>query len=220
MSDRRPPKLATWLVNTFSPGRHRGALAGDLFEEFRNGRSQGWFWRQTLLIIARRLGREACSAKSLFAGAILALPDCAFWILNRPPRHSGAWVFAACVLLILLVVVLPRVLRRPFADGWESACWFVAVLATLCILAWADTDSLAGRLWRDAGWWAMIVVSSTIAKGRARLRQPQKPGPPLERPPPRRCFCCFCRSSRSWRIFSYSVCCSGMSIRFMRVIWF
>ncbi len=43
-----PPPLATWILEHGIPGDYDEALAGDLLEEFRSGRSVGWFWRQVL----------------------------------------------------------------------------------------------------------------------------------------------------------------------------
>jgi hypothetical protein len=44
-----PPKLATWLLERFSP--ESGPLAGDLIEAFKHGRSSSWYWRQVLAAI-------------------------------------------------------------------------------------------------------------------------------------------------------------------------
>jgi hypothetical protein len=43
---RRPPRVADALLRYLAPGHE--ALAGDLIEQFREGRSAAWFWRQTL----------------------------------------------------------------------------------------------------------------------------------------------------------------------------
>jgi hypothetical protein len=48
MRRTEPPPLATWILEHGIPGSHDEALAGDLLEEFRSGRSDGWFWRQAL----------------------------------------------------------------------------------------------------------------------------------------------------------------------------
>jgi hypothetical protein len=48
MSWRRPPILATWLLQHLSDRYRRDELAGDLIEEYQLGRSYGWYWRQTL----------------------------------------------------------------------------------------------------------------------------------------------------------------------------
>ncbi len=105
MSERRPPRLATWLVKTFSPTRHHRALAGDLFEEFRNGRSRVWYWRQTVLIVLRRFGRQVCSSDYLLGSLVifggyflfLALLDYAFARLTRPP-DLNEWSRPPCSL--------------------------------------------------------------------------------------------------------------------------
>jgi len=46
-----PPKLATWLMEQFSPLLRNPPLAGDLVEGFKEGRSSGWYWRQVFWAI-------------------------------------------------------------------------------------------------------------------------------------------------------------------------
>ena len=41
-----PPRLATWALEHLAPGKQNEALAGDLLEDFRAGRSNRWYWRQ------------------------------------------------------------------------------------------------------------------------------------------------------------------------------
>jgi hypothetical protein len=48
MRRTEPPPPATWILEHGIPGEYDEALAGDLLEEFRSGRSDGWFWRQVL----------------------------------------------------------------------------------------------------------------------------------------------------------------------------
>jgi len=43
-----PPALANWMLDHLTPAGHEDALAGDLLEEFRAGRSAAWYWRQVL----------------------------------------------------------------------------------------------------------------------------------------------------------------------------
>jgi hypothetical protein len=47
--ERRPPVVATWVLTHLSARYQRDALIGDLHEEYLRGRSDGWYWRQTLL---------------------------------------------------------------------------------------------------------------------------------------------------------------------------
>jgi len=48
MSRFDPPRIPLWLLEHLTPPEREDALAGDLLEEFRNGRTNGWFWRQAL----------------------------------------------------------------------------------------------------------------------------------------------------------------------------
>ncbi len=53
MTDRNPPRLATWLIEKLGFSRRNPALIGDLLEEFHSGRSRTWYWRQTAIMIAK-----------------------------------------------------------------------------------------------------------------------------------------------------------------------
>jgi hypothetical protein len=47
----KPPALATWLLEHSKPGGKNEALAGDLLEQFSQGRSVGWYWREVSVAI-------------------------------------------------------------------------------------------------------------------------------------------------------------------------
>jgi hypothetical protein len=46
-----PPRLASWLLENIAVGEHCDALAGDLLEDFRYGRTSAWYWRQVIAAI-------------------------------------------------------------------------------------------------------------------------------------------------------------------------
>jgi len=46
MHRREPPQLATWMLGHLTSGERDEALAGDLLEQFRTGRSDHWYWGQ------------------------------------------------------------------------------------------------------------------------------------------------------------------------------
>jgi hypothetical protein len=48
IGQRRPPRLALWLLRHLCRGQHAEALTGDLVERLLEGATPGWFWRQTL----------------------------------------------------------------------------------------------------------------------------------------------------------------------------
>jgi hypothetical protein len=53
-----PPFLAAWMLEHWTPGGCNHALAGDLREEFRAGRSVLWYWSQVLSAIFIRGASE------------------------------------------------------------------------------------------------------------------------------------------------------------------
>lgn len=68
MRSSHPPKTATWLLKKF--GCNNEALAGDLIEEYRAGRSAAWYWRQVLTAIPVGLSKEVWGHKLLALRAI------------------------------------------------------------------------------------------------------------------------------------------------------
>lgn len=53
MARIEPPRLAAWLLDNLIPRAERDeALAGDLEEYYRAGRSDGWYWRQATAAVA------------------------------------------------------------------------------------------------------------------------------------------------------------------------
>jgi hypothetical protein len=58
MKSSQPPILATWLLYHVGLGELDDALLGDLFEDFRRGRSAGWYWRQVLAAILVSLAKQ------------------------------------------------------------------------------------------------------------------------------------------------------------------
>jgi hypothetical protein len=58
MKSRKPPALATWLVEHLNRGDRNKALAGDLLEQFSQGRSVAWYWHQALVAIVAGFVRD------------------------------------------------------------------------------------------------------------------------------------------------------------------
>jgi hypothetical protein len=77
MNRNEPPPVATWLLEHLTTADRNEALAGDLLEEFRAGRSSGWYWRQ--IINATAIGWT----RSIFEHR-LALLFAAIWSLLSP----------------------------------------------------------------------------------------------------------------------------------------
>ena len=91
MKSSQPPTFATWLLKHLCSGQYSDALAGDLIEEYRRGRSESWYWRQVLFAVVRhnRGGRNMTSNSkwrgqvALAAVAVLICSLFGNWIQYR-----------------------------------------------------------------------------------------------------------------------------------------
>jgi hypothetical protein len=77
MYRRKPPPLATWMLEHLASGARDEALTGDLLEEFRTGRSDGWYWQQTLFVCIVSWSRS-------FAARFPALVFAVMWSVLAP----------------------------------------------------------------------------------------------------------------------------------------
>jgi hypothetical protein len=80
MNRTEPPLLATWILEHLMPAECNEALAGDLMESFRAGRSTGWYWRQVFAATALKLVR------SLFRHRFVLI-FAAAWAMLSPAWH-------------------------------------------------------------------------------------------------------------------------------------
>jgi len=73
MKASHPPILATKLLGQLVSGPHGDALAGDLIEQYRQGRSAVWFWRQALLAIVVSFTKDRTLGGPAVLGSLLVL---------------------------------------------------------------------------------------------------------------------------------------------------
>jgi hypothetical protein len=66
-----PPSLATWLLEHLIRREDNEALAGDLSEEFAQGRSVTWYWHQVFVAILVALSKELRTRWVTFLFAII-----------------------------------------------------------------------------------------------------------------------------------------------------
>jgi hypothetical protein len=124
MSLRRPPVLAVSLLDRLGYTRQNPALAGDLLEEFRSGRSRAWYWRQTLIVMLKAPGRKKSVSllylKAILAGFVAWLPvSYALWRFHTLPQVHGIGGGIAAALLILLGQLVTLVLQEATVH-WRS----------------------------------------------------------------------------------------------------
>jgi hypothetical protein len=71
MTTRPPPAAAIWLLHHLGPRYRRDSLAGDLFEEYQQGRSRLWFWQQTFAAVVTGRVRRVLTEAATMAGVIV-----------------------------------------------------------------------------------------------------------------------------------------------------
>lgn len=165
----QPPIVASWLLENFAVGEHREALAGDLMEDFRYGRTVAWYWRQVLAAIC--IGRLS----QLRAGWS-AIAFAAVWSALSP-----ALLFFQIQLLENERLMEPfRQLASPWfticKGGLEIGAYFVTLWLGLTFYglfhAWAGRDLSYRKFGRGLlmtiplflqMWMAMAAVTLVVA---------------------------------------------------------
>ncbi len=89
MKRSEPPALATRLLEMIASAPHGDALAGDLIEQYRQGRSRAWYWRQVFSALAVCLARD----RTLGGLALLAWLYLLFLIVASVSRHPASLGF-------------------------------------------------------------------------------------------------------------------------------
>lgn len=88
-----PPATATWLLEHLTPGERNEALAGDLLEEFQNGRSTVWYWFQVMVAIAFGWFRESLAHSSLLAFSAIWSMAAPSWFVFTDKIQNDANLF-------------------------------------------------------------------------------------------------------------------------------
>ena len=136
MKSSNPPALAAWMLEHLLRADRKDALAGDLMEEFRCGRSAGWYWRQVLAAVALAcLGELRSHWLGVSVAVLWAVPVPVFdvllvrklsesalvsqlWSLPWPYSTIGEMAFnQGCEILYLWSAVAAYVLLSALALG-------------------------------------------------------------------------------------------------------
>lgn len=120
MRRTEPPPLATWVLEHLTPGDRDEALAGDLLEVFRTGRSDAWYWRQTLGALLAAWNSHLTTRWSLLIFAALWCSLAPAWTLLMDRLGDGIRAVAATWEL-----------DWPLADLFRTGSWIVLNFAFL-----------------------------------------------------------------------------------------
>ena len=134
MRPMQPPTAATWLLNKF--GCTNDALKGDLVEEYGQGRSIAWYWRQVLVAIAVGFSTEVSAHKLLALRAIIT-GWTAIYLLERA---VGITFWKWYGRLLLAHALMPTF--------WWRHYYTYPVVLTWCICA-AASGWIVGKCHRE-----------------------------------------------------------------------
>ena len=158
MKRTEPPSLATWILEHLTSGDRDEAIAGDLLEVFRGGRSNGWYWRQVA---------TACAVSwftSLRARLSLLIFACA-WSMLAP----GWKVFINEIESLQVFEKISQLLGSfwiiPAFVGWlvlNSTFLWVGILIYFLLLS-SRGRTFQRKNIRQALLWAPIVFAPIFA---------------------------------------------------------
>lgn len=98
MRNLEPPRLADWLVTRLLSTTRAEIPLGDLHEQYRRGRSHGWYWRQAIEVCTFSLARDLRSHKLLTLRALAlgwAMLVSGDLLVLRPLWRLEHWLFMA-----------------------------------------------------------------------------------------------------------------------------
>lgn len=93
MNSRAAPRAATWLLERLGSSSRYEPLIGDLVEQFAEGRSRLWYWRQTTGTLARHaLGALRTHAPSFIAAILAGCVLTSLWQLGCTLAFQSVYV--------------------------------------------------------------------------------------------------------------------------------
>ncbi|HEV3037422.1 MAG TPA: hypothetical protein VHA33_06515 [Candidatus Angelobacter sp.] len=149
-----PPALATWLLDHFCAVANKDALAGDLLEQYQQGRPAAWYWRQVMtaiqwwrhgLVLAFYAGvswycsRLAAPPVPIRWSLDFAIMMLVLWASDLSGRFlPGIWQ-AMLVFLCICWTYGPRLLPyQNFYRGLEEHYSFVLMVALINLVCYRE----------------------------------------------------------------------------------
>ena len=138
MRTGQPPVVATWLLERFCTDV---ALAGDLVEQYHEGRSLGWYWKQAISAVGVYSVSQILEHKWLAARAI-ATGFVIWYVLNnmflrnvlKPVMDTNtlrvAYIFIGYTFWLANGWIIAR-LHRPYSTAMVMAYVLWAIVASV-----------------------------------------------------------------------------------------
>ena len=141
MKTHRPPALATWLLERLGSDPQNEQIVGDLIEQYADGRTRAWYWRQITAAILAGFFEQIASHKLLALRAVLV-----GWL---------TWYFLReATLMALRAAVNPWSIRLPVL---ASLVWWTAFFFNCAITGW-----IVGRFSRASRIAILLLFSFTV----------------------------------------------------------
>jgi hypothetical protein len=133
---------ATWLLGYLGDSPYFESMMGDLDEFCVEGRSQSWYWRQTVIAVATRFVREIWSNKFVAFGILVA-----------------AWAFMPVYNLGRLVALKALVTREAFMP-FDDLRRIPAL--NLFETSFQEIPVFLGKVSRSDGWPSLLAASAIL----------------------------------------------------------
>ena len=161
MMKRSPPALATWLLTHFASDYQRDSLVGDLIEQYYQGGSRFWYWKQvvaalvvasakvlrpTLAVSAARILLRVAAESVAVTGLVSLFYE---WRRVDAPADFFRSALIACIVLLASIAALGfhasiagslRKRRHPAIKRLLAP--FAAIALSVATLTWADTTTV------------------------------------------------------------------------------
>ena len=161
--------MPAWLLRTFGSGPAVDALLGDLHEEYQDGRSAAWFWRQALTGVAVTFVADVRAHKLLTLRAValawmIKLTLVVIAINWRPWHPAPPTVYLPWATLI--VTICAAWATGVIVTHWhrQQATSSLLTIAITYVLrlgpTWTVTHPSGERLAVDGGWLGLLPLAS------------------------------------------------------------
>jgi len=153
----RPPRIALWLVDLFTPSEQAESIPGDLLEEFSELASKSgdafarrWYWRQSVKTVAHLIATGFLVVPWLIAGTVvggLLLCWVSYWFTQKAVvavlyryqvyAHIDAYVFWLIYAVLIQRLIEPFIIGCIIAVAAKGREMVVTMTLGLIIGAWS-----------------------------------------------------------------------------------
>ena len=161
MMKRSPPAFATWLLAHFASDYQRDSLVGDLIEQYQQGGSRFWYWKQVVAALAVASAKVLRPMLAVSAARILlrvAAESVAvtglvslFYELRRVDAPADFFRSALIACIVLLASSASLGFHASIARGLRKQrhpaikrllAPFAAIALSVATLTWAGTTTV------------------------------------------------------------------------------